>query len=283
MPVAEGQSACGELHCRWTLTLDPAPILHRFFSGFTPQRRPLLLLDYDGTLAPFRVDRFQAVPWPGVRELLQLIQDQRATRIAVVTGRPAAEIGPLLGLREPVETWGLHGFERLHPEGRHEREHLPDAVQRKLEALREQLNRDSFGGLFEAKPNAVVVHWRGVPAAEAAAIERHTRTLFEPLAQGQGFRLLPFEAGLELRAGRDKSAAVEGLLADCADCGPVAYLGDDLTDEAAFRALQGRGLGVLVRPELRETAADLWLKPPQELLEFLERWLGAVGSLTRDL
>ena len=257
-----------------------APILDRFFSGFARRRRPLLLLDYDGTLAPFHVDRFQAVPWPGARELLQQIQDQRITRMVVVTGRPAAEIGALLGLREAVEIWGLHGFERLHPDGRQERELLPEPVKRKLDGLHEQLGRDSFGGLYEAKPNAAVMHWRGVSAEQAAAVEQRTRALFEPLAHGQGFRLLPFEAGLELRAGRDKSAAVDALLAECADCGPAAYLGDDLTDEAAFRALRGRGLSALVRPELRETAADVWLKPPEELLEFLRRWLEAAGEVS---
>ena len=258
------------------MTADTAPILNRFFSGFAAGRRPLLLLDYDGTLAPFHVDRFQAVPWPGARELLQQIQDQRITRMVVVTGRPGLEIGPLLGLREPLEIWGLHGFERLHPDGRQEREHLPEPVQRNLNALHEQLTRDSFGGLYEAKPNAAVMHWRGLSAQQSAEVERPTRALFEPLAHGQGFRLLPFEAGLELRAGRDKSAAVDTLLSECADCGPAAYLGDDLTDEAAFRALQGRGLSVLVRAELRDTAADLWLKPPEALLAFLERWRGAV-------
>jgi trehalose-6-phosphatase len=52
----------------------------------------------------------------------------------------------------------------------------------------------------------------------------------------------------------------------------AAYLGDDATDEDAFKAIRGRGIGVLVRPQFRATAADFWLKPPEELLEFLERW-----------
>jgi trehalose-6-phosphatase len=55
----------------------------------------------------------------------------------------------------------------------------------------------------------------------------------------------------------------------------VAFLGDDLSDEAAFRAVRRigkRGLSVLVRREFRETAAEIWLRPPGELLCFLERW-----------
>jgi len=56
---------------------------------------------------------------------------------------------------------------------------------------------------------------------------------------------------------------------------PVAYLGDDLTDERAFRALGRAGLSVLVRPEWHTTAAALWIRPPEDLREFLTRWLQA--------
>jgi len=93
-----------------------------------------------------------------------------------------------------------------------------------------------------------------------------------------GLRLLEFEAGLELRVGRDKGGAVEAILAEAGTSGPVAYLGDDLTDEAAFRVVNGlgpRGLSVLVRRELRETEAQIWLRPPGELKAFLKRWLDA--------
>ncbi len=258
-----------------TLSPENAKKLGQFFRGFTPAACPLLLLDYDGTLAPFHVDRFQAAPWPDVRDLLQHIQNQKKTRMVVITGRPADEIAPLLGLNAPLEVWGLHGFERLYPDGRREQEHLPDAVDRQLDKLRAQLDRDSFGGLFESKPNAAVVHWRGATPAQAAHIEQHTCALFEPAAQIPGFRLLPFECGLELRAGRDKGAAVELLMAETVAHAPAAYLGDDLTDETAFRAIEDRGLSVLVRKEWRETAADVWLKPPEELKVFLQNWANA--------
>jgi len=257
------------------VTPEAAARLEEFFERFADGSRPLLLLDYDGTLAPFRVDRFQARPWAGMRELLGQIQRQGRTRMAVITGRPAAEIAPMLGLNPPLEVWGLHGAERLYPDGRRELEQAPEATQAKLEELREFLKRDSLGGLFEDKANGVVMHWRGASRQKAEQIERRTRELFEPLARMEGLALLDFEAGLELRVGRNKGGAVEAILAETAKDAPVAYLGDDLTDEAAFRAVQrvGRGgLSVLVRREWRHTAADLWLRPPPELKRFLERW-----------
>src|SRR5215471_2765713 len=58
----------------------------------------------------------------------------------------------------------------------------------------------------------------------------------------------------------------------------VAYLGDDRTDEDAFAALQGLGLAVLVRTSPRPTAANLWIEPTEELVEFLARWRLAQAS-----
>ncbi len=252
--------------------------LDRFFNGIAAQGRSALLLDYDGTLAPFRVDRFTSRPWVGVRELLARIQGQGRTRMAVITGRPAAEIAPMLRLDPPLEVWGLHGAERLYPDGGRVLEEAPPATQARLEELRAHLRRDSLGGLFEDKANGVVMHWRGASRRKAKEIERRTRELFEPLAQMEGLALLDFEAGLELRVGRNKGGAVEAILAEGGIDEPVAFLGDDLSDEAAFRAVNRvgpRGLSVLVRRERRETAAEIWLKPPGELKGFLERWVEA--------
>ena len=265
------------------MTPETAQKLEAFFSRFARGARPLLLLDYDGTLAPFRVDRFKARPWAGVRELLQKIQNQGSTRIRVISGRPAREVAQLLALEPVPETWGLHGSQRLHSDGTCEQEQLPAETQARLNTLRELLRRDSFGGLFEDKPNAAVMHWRGASPQRAAEIEACTRELFEPLAQIEGLTLLKFEAGLELRAGLDKGGAVSAILREASAGAPLedpaAYLGDDFTDEAAFRAVDsspGPHLSVLVRRQWRETAADLWLHPPRELLAFLNRWLHAV-------
>jgi trehalose 6-phosphate phosphatase len=277
------------------LTSEAAEKLDQFFRAFAGETRASLLLDYDGTLAPFRVDRFQALPWAGVRDLLNQIQAQGCTRVVVVTGRPAAEILPLLGVEPAPEVWGLHGAERLHSDGRRELEQIPPAARTELDVLTAQLKRDATGalrgGLIEEKPNAIVMHWRGATPARARMIEKQTRILFEPLAQMDGLSLLEFEAGLELRAGRDKGEAVMAILGETAGTNlhreriPAAFLGDDLTDEAAFRAIKdygshgGHGLGILVRNQPRPTAADLWLQPPGELRDFLKRWLCACAHL----
>jgi trehalose-phosphatase len=257
------------------VTAETAEKLKDFIGAFAGAATPFLLLDYDGTLAPFRVDRFQARPWAGVRELLTRIERQRRTHIAVITGRTAHEIVPLLGIDPLPEIWGLHGAERLFPSGRRELQQAPPAAREKLDNLRALLNHDSLGGLFEDKANGAVMHWRGASPHKAKLIEQRTRALFEPLAGTDGLELLEFEAGVELRVGRNKGGAIEAILREAAPGAPVAYLGDDLTDEAAFRAVNNsrtHSLSVLMRRQRHETEADVWLRPPVELREFLESW-----------
>ena len=62
----------------------------------------------------------------------------------------------------------------------------------------------------------------------------------------------------------------------------IAFLGDDLTDEDAFRVLGDRGISVLVRPEYRETRAEVWLKPPHELIDFLKQWFNRISPFITD-
>jgi trehalose-phosphatase len=266
------------------VTDDAAIALQTFFSAFHPGVKPLLLLDYDGTLAPFRVDRHKARPYTGVREAIARILHQGLTRLVVITGRPAREITILLRgnppvVDQPIEIWGLHGAERIYPDGRRELEQAPAPTQRKLDELREYLRHNNLGGEFEDKPNAAVMHWRGASPRTAKFIELRTRELFEPMAKMEGLMLLEFEGGLELRVGRDKGGAAETLIAEAPPGTPVAYVGDDQTDEAAFRALSrvsSPHLSVLMRAEARETAADVWLRPPSGIRFFLKRWYKAL-------
>jgi trehalose-phosphatase len=75
----------------------------------------VLLLDYDGTLAPFRVERDEAVPYAGVREAVRELLGAAHTRVVVVSGRTVTNLRPLLGVEPPPELWGTHGWERMEP------------------------------------------------------------------------------------------------------------------------------------------------------------------------
>ena len=131
----------------------------------------------------------------------------------------------------------------------------------------------------ETKPGSIAVHWRGLSAHEKTVIENRLRGLFASLVEHHGLQLLPFDGGLELRApGKNKGDAVNTILTEAGPHVAAAYLGDDQTDENAFRAIKGRGISILVRNEPRPTMADLWLRPPDELGQFLRDWLVACGA-----
>ena len=94
-----------------------------------------------------------------------------------------------------------------------------------------------------------------------------------------GASLSAFDGGLELRArGYDKAQVVATVLEECSGHTVAAFLGDDATDEDGFRAVQGRGIGILVRPEWRPTSAEMWLRPPGEVAEFLKQWIAICGG-----
>ncbi len=130
----------------------------------------------------------------------------------------------------------------------------------------------------EFKTGAVALHWRGLDDARAAETRSQVLLGWLPIAQSTPMELLEFDGGIEMRMpGRDKGDAVRTILDEIGSEVPVAYLGDDVTDERAFLSLGAMGLSVLVRPEWRETAAALWIRPPEDVREFLTRWLQALS------
>ncbi|HWQ16172.1 MAG TPA: trehalose-phosphatase [Roseiflexaceae bacterium] len=249
-----------------------------FFQRLAAASHRLLLLDYDGTLAPFRVERDAATPYPGVREALDPILAAETTRVVVISGRAAAEVPHLLGLRYPVEIWGSHGAERLMPHGAYTLASLPQAARDGFRQAREWAAAHGVAGRLEKKPAALALHWRGAPASEAAALSGAVFEGWSPIARTAGLEVRAFDGGLELRVPEfDKGAVVRSLLDEAGEGAAAAFLGDDLTDEDAFAAIEGRGLGVLVRPALRPTRAALWLRPPDELLDFFAHWARAAA------
>lgn len=260
-------------------TLNPRVNLTRFFEQAESAPARVLMLDYDGTIAPFQVRPELALPYFGVEALLNDIMAAERSRVVIVTGRPVSDLVPLLNLRRRPELWGAHGWERLLPDGRADSARPGPGARRQLrEGARRARRLACAGARVENKPASVAVHWRGTSSPAAAEIREAVPRLWGPLATEGSVELQPFECGVELKArGRNKGYAVRAVLSEMPGEAAVAYLGDDVADEDAFSAVKPRGLAVLVRPELRETTADAWIRPPGGLLAFLRRWRDAGG------
>jgi trehalose-phosphatase len=249
--------------------LDFASFLGRLHEG----RQKVLFLDYDGTLAPFHIEPDKAFPYPGVRKMINRLMKTSDIRLIIVTGRWTRDLTPLLGLEKNPEIWGSHGLERFRPDGSYELASMDEGALQGLVAADELIERAGLSLRCEQKPGSLAIHWRGLGEHQVNDIRDQTLPKLSIIAQGWQLQLKEFDGGIELRIPtRNKGDAVRTVLEETDD-GLAAYLGDDLTDEDAFGAIKGKGMGVLVRTELRATAADLWIRPPDELLEFLNFWL----------
>ncbi|QLA15452.1 trehalose-phosphatase [Desulfolutivibrio sulfoxidireducens] len=266
---------------------DPAGIAALFADPFLDailagRREGILLLDYDGTLAPFRDRRDQAVPYPGVVETLGRLPAHGPGRFAVVSGRMGAEVADFLHPARPSEIWGCHGAERLSPGGAPRIQAMPWQWEEALRRAFDLAAEAAPAGALEWKTVSLALHWRGMDTAEQQRLARHVGSLWAELARQTGLVPHAFDGGLELRPpGWDKGLAVRAMRRENPGAALV-YLGDDLTDEDAFQALGPSDIGVLVRERPRLTLARYRITPPGELLGFLRVWADSMRGAPHE-
>jgi len=125
--------------------LNPTINLTGFFQKLNQTCHQLLFLDYDGTLAPFKIRPEEAVPYPGVKELLKKIQECHKTQLVIVTGRTIKDLIPLLGLEDVPEIWGSHGLERLKVDGTYRVENISPEISNIFKKAREKIGHHQHG------------------------------------------------------------------------------------------------------------------------------------------
>jgi trehalose 6-phosphate phosphatase len=235
--------------------------------------RLVLLLDFDGTLAPI-VERPELAAMPSAtRHALERLRARAGVTAAVVSGRGMADARERAQI-EGVAYAGNHGMEiegpgirRIHPEARAARPDLELVLRDLIHAL------EAIPGAFvEDKGLTLSVHYRQTPADEVPRV----RDVVTAATDGRlsNLRVTEGKMVLEIRPRVDwhKGRAVLFLLEQMRppQGAPVLYLGDDRTDEDAFVALgqTGQGEGVIVAdPVPTDTAARSFLHSPAEVGE----------------
>jgi trehalose 6-phosphate phosphatase len=203
-------------------------------------QRPLLVAsDYDGVLARLRDDPSAAVPEAGVAEVLPRIAAADGVAVALVSGRGVEDLRTTSGLTGPYHWVGSHGAEFDGP--------LTGELAARRDALVDLLSPVVAGtpdARLEIKPASVAVHVRQVrDRVAAAALLEHVATLAD-----SSLTLKPGKDVLEVAVtDADKGSAVRRL-ADEVGARGVLYLGDDVTDEDGFRALERDDVPVKVGP-----------------------------------
>lgn len=251
--------------------------LERFFTSLARAPEKILLLDYDGTLAPFTQNRDEARPYDGVVARIDNIM--AVSRVVLISGRWSKDLLRLIQLQRRPEIWGSHGWEHVLPDGTCTIGSMDEGALAALANVEDWLDGAGLSERCEPKPACLAVHWRGLGSERMAEIRRRIDEEFPLLNGSELLQVCGFDGGIEFRVpGRSKGSAIQHILAAASAQARLAFLGDDLTDEDAFAALGERGLKVLVRREPRSTAADLHLQPPRELLWFLDAWHAACAG-----
>lgn len=245
-------------------------------------RQPVVLLDFDGTLAGIVSDPAEAVVVTGAKE--ELTRVARFCPVAVISGRDLADVRARVGV-DGIWYAGSHGFELLGPGGERYRNDealaaVPD-LDRAAAALEERLG-DVPGVLIEHKGFAIAVHHRAV---DPARVEDVVAAVYDVAACADRLCVTTGRKVTELRpdVDWDKGRAVRWVLDHvglAVGMVPI-YVGDDLTDEDAFDAVASDGIAILVRHDEdgdRRSAANYVVDNIDQVRELLQRLADLIGS-----
>ncbi|TVR98708.1 MAG: trehalose-phosphatase [Rhodospirillales bacterium] len=243
-------------------------------------KRPAVFLDYDGTLTPIVERPEDAVISERMRESVR----ELAARcpVCVVSGRDRPVVQELMGLDNLIVA-GSHGFDIWSPDaGTIEHEASDGTFGELLETVKARLHEvmDPIdGALVEPKKASVAAHYRLVSEAEREKIKQVVDEILaahpEKLKITPGKMVYEIQPKIDWHKGKAVLYLMDALDLNRDDVIPL-YVGDDVTDEDAFRALDGRGLGIFVGraddPEVgeRTTSADFILNTVEEVATFLD-------------
>ena len=251
--------------------------LTRALDGLAATPHLLVVSDFDGTLAPIVSDPSAARALPASAEALTALADLPETAAALVSGRALAVLRDLSAMPAAIHLVGSHGAE--FDTGGQERSDsgnvtgfahdVDEALLERIVAELREIAADRPGVTVETKPASVALHVRNASPADgeaalAAAQEAATRWDAQATA---GKAVLEFAV-----ISTDKGEAVDILREQTGATG-VIFLGDDVTDEKAFRRMRDGDVGVKVGPG--DSLAGFRVDSPEDVAEALGYLLAA--------
>lgn len=253
---------------RWLRGAEPT-LLHRLAAA----ERIFCFVDYDGTLAPLAARPEAAVPPAGTAALLRELAATPGLAVALVTGRTIADLRRYLDV-PGIYYVGVHGLELGLPNGTVELSKSAAVMRTLIPAIKrevEQVLVSRPGVVLEDKGVALACHYRLASRADAEiARDAVTSIVRRYCRRGARIALLDGHEVIEIRcAWANKGKAVCRLLATHGPPALAVYLGDDRTDEDAFRLLPPDAITIRVGPARGPTAARYRAADPAAVRQFL--------------
>ncbi|XP_073140997.1 probable trehalose-phosphate phosphatase D isoform X2 [Henckelia pumila] len=268
----------------WDLHHPSALSMFEEMMNISKGKQIVVFLDYDGTLSPIVEDPDRAFMTDEMRDAVKDVAKFFPT--AIVSGRSRAKVFSFVRLSELYYA-GSHGMDirgptKGHKQGRENqtvicqpaREFLP-TINDVYKTLIEKLKHIP-GAKVENNIFCLSVHYRCVEEKNWGDLSDQVKSIlkgYQQLRITQGRKVIEIRPTIKW----DKGNALEFLLeslgyAESNDIFPI-YIGDDRTDEDAFKVLRrkGQGLGILVSNAPKETCASYSLKEPSEVMDFLTR------------
>jgi len=245
------------------------------------ERTPVIFLDYDGTLTPIVNNPSQAVLPPPTREVIAELAQH--WMVAIISGRDLEDVRRLVKI-DNIYYAGSHGFDISGPGGACRKQELGQRFRPALERAEQKLRV-----LLQAIPKArierkrftIAVHYRQVSDSYLNVLEELIDQLLSEQAElrkSPGKKVFEIRPDVDWDKGKALLYLIDALATDSRRLVPL-FIGDDITDEDAFRAIRKRGIAIAVGSEARQTAAQYGLKDPDEVREFLKSLLALVGKV----
>lgn len=253
--------------------LQPASVrlaklnLEKMFKEFQSAQRRLILLDYDGTLVPFKPHPGQASPSKNLLQVLQTIAADPHNKLVVISGRDKNTLESWLGdlkidLVAEHSAWyktingGWMPYKKLKLVWK-------DDVRNTLQGFTQQLP----GSFIEEKNFSMVWHYRNADKFKAEKMAKKCTSSLIKLSKNIPFKIMQGNKIIEaMYAGMGKDYAVKRIMSG-SDYDFVVAIGDDITDEDMFRALPTNAYSIKVGAA--STVAKFFIEKQVEVLGIL--------------
>ncbi len=247
------------------------------FHSIVAGKTPVLFLDYDGTLSPIVKRPEDANLSKEMKQALE--QCASKFKVAIVSGRDMDDVKNKVNIKNLIYA-GSHGFRISGPDGLYMEHEKSEEILPQLDQIEKELNNtlNSIVGVqIDRKRYAVGIHFRNAAEEDVPKIMETVDDLlkrFPEFKKGEGKKIVEIKPNVDWHKGKAINWIMEKLgLANNAEIVPI-YIGDDVTDEDAFRTLADKGIGILVGFHEQPTTAKYALKNVYQVRLFLEELSG---------
>jgi trehalose 6-phosphate phosphatase len=237
------------------------------------QRKPVIFLDYDGTLSPIVPRPEDAVISDSMKQTLKELA--KFFTVAIVTGRDKDDVENLVGLKDLLYA-GSHGFIITGPDGLFMEHPESEKIIPRLDEIEKELavllNEKTQGTQLDRKRYAIGIHYRNARPEDEKTVKKLVDEMIAKYPghkTGEGKKIIEIKPDTEWHKGKAVNWIMDQL-SKGGDTIPL-YIGDDITDEDAFEAVKEDGVGILVGSHGQKTNARYTLKNVFQVREFFKK------------